>query len=376
MRILFISHYPGVGGANLSMLYLIQNLRSYSVESTVLIPKKGPIEDLLRANKIEYCIYTYASLRTRKYYWPINYLVGLLRYLTNIISALRISYRFSKSIDIIHANSSLVFVGCLLKKIMKVPLVWHLREFGKDDYNLIFPLGLKFAKYNYENADALIAISESIKKYYIENICPNANIYTIYNGVQHDKIAYRKKTNNPPVYKICIVGGISQNKNQIELVKAAHLLQGNNFKIDIIGEGSESDTRELYQLIQKYGLNDKIRLLGQRSDINSLLCNYDIGVITSKNEAFGRVIIEYMISGLAVVASNAGACPELVNDKVDGLLYELGNPEDLSKKLNSLINSDENLLSKYSLAGRNKAISLYTAKANAESISKLYNTLL
>ena len=53
----------------------------------------------------------------------------------------------------------------------------------------------------------------------------------------------------------------------------------------------------------------------------------------SKNEAFGRVTVEYMLQNLAVIASDAGANSEIIENGVSGLLYRLGDVDDLARKM-------------------------------------------
>lgn len=375
IRVLFISHYPGLGGANFSMISLIEHLRSFDIESHVLIPKAGPIEDFLEGKGIPYSIYKYGSLRTVDRGRIGNFCSVYIRKFINYITAIRIKQKFQSQVDIIHANSSLTFLGETLKRQMKVPLVWHLREFGEKDYGFIFPGGVQKARKQYENADALIAISKSINDYYRECICPNGRLKVIYNGVDEAKfVNTNKKDSRSSTIRLCIVGGISESKNQVELIRALNTLQETDFSLDIIGDGVPEYILELKSQIGK-SLAEKVHFLGERKDIPALLGNYDIGIITSKNEAFGRVIIEYMLAGLAVIASNAGACPELIQNNHDGVLYELGNPEDLAMKLRQLIKDNE-YRSLLADKAKQKALHYFTATNNARKIADLYSEIL
>lgn len=375
LRVLFISHYPGLGGANFSMIGLIDNLKNMGVEAHVLLPSKGPIESKLKDKGIDYSILKYASLRTKDYGNLLNYPVYLVRSIINHISAILFTIKYRNKFDIIHSNSSLVFFGNTLKRHLGIPLVWHLREFGKEDYGLEFPGGVKNANKNYRNADKLIAISRSIKDYYTKNICKEGKYEIIYNGVEDKdyKSNHSKKTDSGAV-KICIVGGISESKNQVDLIRALCMIEPSLFELYVIGDGLEKDVEYLKSQISTTHVQ-RIHFMGQRGDVADLLKTFDIGVITSKNEAFGRVIIEYMLSGLAVIASNTGACPELIEDGQDGMLYQLGNPNDLYEKLMELI-QNQNHRSLLQKNGNIKAKNLFTARKNAEKIKDVYLKLL
>lgn len=59
MRILFITHYPGLLGANRSLLDLIEGLASYQVEAVVLCPAKGRLTEVLAQKGIPFIIISY-----------------------------------------------------------------------------------------------------------------------------------------------------------------------------------------------------------------------------------------------------------------------------------------------------------------------------
>jgi len=375
IRVLFISHYSGLGGANISLLHLISQLKE-KVQPLVIIPKSGEIEQELKKRAIPYEVHRYASWRTKNRGFILNLAFSFAMIFLNLFQAVRFSVKFRNKIDLIHSNSSLVFIGALLKIFMRKPHVWHLREFGRNDYDLKFMLNKKSVNYFYSKADVLIAISESIEKYYKEKICPSANFILVYNGVDEKEIVYREPTNKGKT-AICIVGGISESKNQIELIEAAKNITQytTDFFIDIIGGGNHNYENYLKDVVKKSGLKDIIHFTGSTLAIGSILQNYEIGIVTSKNEAFGRVIIEYMLAGLAVVASNTGACLELITHGETGLLYNGGSSKDLSDKIRLLIENDslkkKIVNNAYDLASNN-----FTAKMNATNIYQIYQQLL
>ena len=374
-RVLFISHYPGIGGANLSMLYLIKSLKLYGIEPLVFLPAHGSIEQPLREYGIPYEIHRYASLRTTNRGYIRNIIESLVRLLINIVQALILGIKLRNEIDIIHANSSLVFFGVFLKFVMRKPLVWHLREFGHDDYDLIFSLGTYLSGWCYSKADTVIAISEAMKLHFKSYVYSGKNIVTLYNGVDESQIKCRLNQPSNPMdnkMKLCIVGGISEAKNQIDLINAVQLLPNYDFTLDIIGEGISQYVAKLKATVKNKGLDKKINFVGHKTKIGELLADYDIGIITSKNEAFGRVTIEYMLAGVPVIASDAGANKELIDNGNTGVFYELGDVQGLADKIEELI-SDKEYRQKLSLNAYNVAVNNYTAQNNAQKVLEVYN---
>ena len=91
-------------------------------------------------------------------------------------------------------------------------------------------------------------------------------------------------------------------------------------------------------------------------------------------EAFGLVAAEAMGHGLPVVASRLGAMSALVDDGVDGLLFEPGNPQDLCEKVKRLWNDPE-LCRRLGHAARQKAISLWSAEQHFQRLRAVYEDL-
>ena len=230
---------------------------------------------------------------------------------------------------------------------MKLPHFWHVREFGGNygDYDFVFCYPKKLVQKWFSKAASVITISDAMYNYVKENIGKFANVIQIYNGVANDKPP-RKKYNERDILQICVVGALSEGKNQIELLKAANLLKesNNNFHITIIGEGEEYK-RILTDYIERNNLKQYITFLGYRNDVLRILDSMDVGVICSKAEGFGRVTVEYMFSSMPVIGADRGGTSEIIENKVNGFLYTLGDYNQLSDIIYDLIN-DRNLLQK------------------------------
>jgi glycosyltransferase involved in cell wall biosynthesis len=95
----------------------------------------------------------------------------------------------------------------------------------------------------------------------------------------------------------------------------------------------------------------------------------DAVLMTSKNETFGLVTIEAMRNGTAVIASNSGGVLEIIDDEQTGLLFESGNFEDLTLKIEMLY-KDDILREKLACFGQKKAEEQFD---NEKQFKKLIN---
>ena len=97
--------------------------------------------------------------------------------------------------------------------------------------------------------------------------------------------------------------------------------------------------------------------------------------MASKAEGFGRVTVEYMYAGLAVIASDTGANPEIIDDGVNGLLYHYNDAQSMASKLVLLIN---NARYRETIAERGKVTvtNRFTPQINAKNIFDIYKKAL
>ena len=77
--------------------------------------------------------------------------------------------------------------------------------------------------------------------------------------------------------------------------------------------------------------------MGEVKNMSFVRNTVDIELVCSRFEAFGRVTIEAMNNGLPLIGANAPATDEIICDEVNGLLYEVNNPNDLARQIDRLI---------------------------------------
>ena len=85
----------------------------------------------------------------------------------------------------------------------------------------------------------------------------------------------------------------------------------------------------------------KYRGISSEEEIQTIMQECDLLVVPSKSENFPNVVLEAFASGLVVVAASVGGIPEMIDDQVNGYLYD-GSPEELSKKLEYAITDKDN----------------------------------
>ena len=134
-----------------------------------------------------------------------------------------------------------------------------------------------------------------------------------------------------------IVANLIPYKGHINLIEVCSLLTEKNWILLIVGEDRNNFLSILLKFIKKKNLDNQIKILGLRDDIDDILSISDIGVIASHEEGFSNAILEYMSFSLPVVATNVGGNPEAVIHEKNGFIVDPNNLIEFKNYLDLLI---------------------------------------
>ncbi len=135
------------------------------------------------------------------------------------------------------------------------------------------------------------------------------------------------------------VGGFIKQRDQIILIEAVFLLRekGIHASLILIGDGPEK--AQLENRCRELGIVQLVHFIGYTDAIGNWLDVFDVYINPTIDEGFGIAVVEAMLSDVPVIAANAGAHKEIIEDKVNGLLYSPGNVTSLLEKLFFLLDN-------------------------------------
>jgi glycosyltransferase involved in cell wall biosynthesis len=142
-------------------------------------------------------------------------------------------------------------------------------------------------------------------------------------------------------------------------------------RLVLVGDGPERPALE--RLAASLGVADRVRMPGETTEVASHLVAADAVVVPSRNEGMGRVLVEAMALGRAVVATAVGGIPGVIADAECGRLITPEDPEALADALVEL-GRDAGLRRKLGEAGRQRAEAFSTTVAHGKLLS-LYAAL-
>lgn len=381
MKVCFFAHYSTTNqdGATLSMYNIIEEMLKRNIEIVVVTANTKNLEKYITNKKIKFICLPYYGMRVdlaKK-----NYLTNIKFYIKSLYNKY-IKRKIEKElknekIDVIHINGLDNPIGAEIANKLKIPYVWHIRQFLETDLNKkVFR-----EKYLYKlvnKSSSIIAISKDVKNKFEPIFKKEMDL--VYNGVPTEKYLIKNpKRFQDKVIKLFLAGRISSQKGQMEAIKAIELLKQkgiNNLTLTLVGT---AETKEYLQKVENYinshNLNNIITILEHHNDLLELRKVHDIGLICSKREAFGRVTVENMLANMLVIGANSGGTAEIINNKENGLLYEAGNYQSLADCIEYSINNKEEM-KKIIKNGYNDAINKYSISRVVDQIIEIYNKII
>ena len=143
---------------------------------------------------------------------------------------------------------------------------------------------------------------------------------------------------------IGLVGRFQRIKGQQLLIRAAEIILKSipNARFVLAGKGSEERKQALLRLAVKHKVESYFHFTGYQEDIEFLIASLDVGVAPSLgSEGSSRIVMEYMASGVPIVASAVGGIPEILEDGKYGRLVEPGDPNELADAVTEVLKHPE-----------------------------------
>ncbi len=253
---------------------------------------------------------------------------------------------------------------------------------ASERYTLgLFPI-LKLIQTLYlKRSPTIITVSNWMKRLLEQNYGIKG-VNMIHNGIDHDLFSPEKKNRavegldkNKPV--VLFSGRFIALKGINILIKAMRQVISETKDVHFAFAGPEANSKWV-RMFEHEGIPPhSYSFLGYipHAEMPEIYSNSSIFVLPSLIESFPFSILEAMSSGSAVIASNVGGVPEIIDDEVDGLLVQPGNPEILAKKLLFLLDN-ESETKKLSKKARKKILGEFTSEIMSNKTEKIYEQIL
>ena len=343
MRVLYLINYAGKAGTEKYVENLVDHLHGNKCECQICYNIDGPLADKMRERGVKCHKLEMRSPFDKK---AAKRLAEICR---------------EEGIDVIHAQYPREnYIAILSKKYYPAPKVVFTSHLIIAQ-NAVW----KFFNRRMTKKDhRVIAVCSAGKKALIANGVPEDRIEIIWNGViPGDAPAVREPGRARPAIGeelpdgavvAFIMARLSPEKGLDFLIDAAKKAIDGDAPVYVYVAGDGDERAPLEEKIKSYGLEDRIRLLGYRTDTAALLADADIYLNTSENEAMSIAILEAMAAGLPLIVTGVGGNVELVETAgVCGETCAYGDADALADAL-SRFAADPELRAGYGRAARAK----------------------
>ncbi len=250
-----------------------------------------------------------------------------------------------ESFDVLTTQDIYFLAGLGLFLAKRFNLGLEIQVHGFEKY---YGLRKYLAQYVLPKADAIRCVSQRLKKelmdkfHIAEEKITVASIYT--DGQKFSSLKRQKPPKSAgDEFIFLTVGRLVPVKNiglQIEAISEV-VKKYSEIELWVVGSGPEEE--KIKTKIEKLGLGDKVKLLGQKSpeDLEKIYVEADAFLLTSDYEGWGMAIIEAASFALPIIMTDVGCAGEVIKDKENGLIIPVGDKEKLVEAMIRIIEDEK-----------------------------------
>lgn len=317
MKILHIISSLRIGGVEKFISELAPRLKHAGHEVDILVfdGTRSYLTDLLEREHINiHVIHGHSILL-------IPYIIWQLR---NVIS----------QYDIVHTHNTVgQFLVPIAKWLAKSDCLLVTTEHSRDNH-WSHKWGMrKFYRMMYNAYERVVATTRKEAEKLNNDFDNSLRIEVIHNGIDLSpySVTIPRHIKYGDDVVVTMIGGFSKQKDQDTLIQAIWFMP-ERYNLWLVGDGKRR--KQLEELVDNYGIRERTLFWGERNDIDRILSQSDIIVMSSHWEGLSLACIESMASGRPVVASNVDGLREMVEDA--GLLFEHYDSRELSQTISDL----------------------------------------
>ncbi len=277
-------------------------------------------------------------------------------------------------IDILHAHSTSYFLATLIKiSYPSVKLIWH-DHYGNSEF--LTDRKSTILKWCSKYFDGIISVNTKLKIWSLQYLhCKKVIIVNNFVTVNSQNSIGIKIKGDPSAFKIICVANLRPQKDHENLLNAFEIIAAKyNMSLHLIGSDPQTTySKKLLQNINNNLFKDEIFYYGSQKNVLSFLEQCDLGVLSSISEGLPLALLEYGISGIAVVSTNVGHCEELING--NGKLVPPRDPNMLASKILFYYENEQERILDAKKLNRN-VLSNYSEESISNEVKRFYSEII
>jgi len=245
-------------------------------------------------------------------------------------------------IAIIHAHSSSYFLACIVKLLHpKIKIVWHDHYGDSEDLKNRKFKTIQLGSFFFSAIIAvnLILKEWSVKKMYCKKVYYLPNFVNFFKNETPNSTTILNGTSGK---RIVCVANLRAQKDHLNVLKAFKIIlnKHKDWTLHLVGKNFNDDySKTVFNFIETQKLKNKVFYYGTCLDIDNILQQSTIGVLSSLSEGLPVSLLEYGKNKLPVVVTNVGECAKVVTHQKNGLVVKKQSKLNLA---NAIVNLIEN----------------------------------
>lgn len=361
-----------VGGSQISALQLINALNAETYEAVVVLHQTGPLSDYFDKLNFKYSLL------------PLSrYVGGGSTILDHVLGAAHTTprlWRFlaTSNIDLVHTQDGRMNqTWALPVKFSKALHIWHQRS--------VYAIS-RLTRASISLADAIICNSNFVRDSLPPPVRARADVVInpfVHSPGQLDRPACRERCLNeigaPEKTQIIgFVGNLSEQKRPKVFIEAAAVLNRKTpgaYRFVFFGRDRGGLRDAIDRQIKDLELEGIVHFMGFRDNIQECIAGCDLLLAPQVDEAYGRTLVEAMLVGTPVIASNSGGHREIIRSPQTGILVGVDDAGAMAAAVSTCLAAPERL-ERMTETAREAARAAHSGTAHAAEVAAIYERCL
>lgn len=248
--------------------------------------------------------------------------------------------------DIVHCwNDMTAVIAVPTCKLLHITLMNGMIADAPLNKNPFTNKSIFYSKITFPFSHFIVGNSKAGLKAYNAPVQKSKLIYNGYNFTRNCQIESKEVIKNEfkieTDFVVGMIASFSHFKDYKTYYEAASIILQKRKDVTFLSVGKNTDSLESIGMVDKDFLKNHFRLLGKKSDIESIINIIDIGVLATFTEGISNSVLELMAQGKSVVATTCEGTREIIDNGTTGFLVKTSDALEMAEKIEILLNDDK-----------------------------------
>ena len=370
IKVLFVIHDLGPGGAEKVLVNLVNNMNRDQFDITVMSIFDEGINKQFLASNIRYCYCFRKAIRGNSH---------IMKFFSpQWLHSRLIKGHYDIEIAYLEGPCARVVSGCSdrnTKLISWIHIEQHSAKSAADSFR-----NVKEAEKCYNRFNQIICVSQTVKDAFTKSLNIHVPVDVYYNTNESGKIIKSASDHvdrtlfSGEEFKLVCVGKLLKNKGFDRVLRIVKKLREEEYPVHLYILGLGPEETYLREYIEENGLVPYVTLLGYQTNPYKYVSRCDLFICSSYSEGFSTAATEALIVGTPVCTVNVSGMQEMLGENSEYGLITDNNDQALYRGIKKLIDHPD--LLKYYRTQAEVRKKIFSTKDTVKAVEKLLNDIV